>query len=101
MEWITVSDRAGTTVEDKSSGQATRQDIPQMKAMLTRARRAVPWNDSGWQMAYQRSTDMALNVNTDTEIQSVWNRTKWRLTNLVVVCVKVHVWKYFLEHWPT
>lgn len=45
----------------------------QMKAMARLARPTVEWNCSGKQMAYQRSTEMAVSVRTDTATETVCN----------------------------
>lgn len=48
-------------------GTMTANDTAQIPRMEPRARRAVLLNNSGWQMAYQRSRAMKLRVSTATD----------------------------------
>lgn len=46
-------------------------EMIQMAAMAVLARPMVDRNFSGWHMAYQRSTEMNVRVNTDTDTETV------------------------------
>ena len=48
-----------------------RSEMIQMAAIAFLARLMVERNLSGWQMAYQRSTEMNVRVRTDTETDTV------------------------------
>ena len=48
-----------------------RSEIIHMTAMAVLARPMVERNLSGWQMAYQRSTEMNVRVSTDTDTETV------------------------------
>lgn len=46
-------------------------EMIQIAAMAVLARPIVDRNLSGWQMAYQRSTEMKVSVNTETDTETV------------------------------
>lgn len=49
-------------------------EMIQIAAMAVLARPIVERNLSGWQMAYQRSTEMKVSVRTETDTETVcWN----------------------------
>jgi hypothetical protein len=52
----------------------TANDTAQIPRMEPRARRAVLLNNSGWQMAYQRSSAMKLRVRTATDTDTAYSR---------------------------
>ena len=58
----------------------------QMAAMAVLARPMVDLNLSGWQMAYQRSTEMNVSVRTDTDTETVWKVEK--MQNIVTTLWK-------------
>lgn len=53
-------------------GTVTASDTAQIPRTEPRARRAVLLNDSGRQMAYQRSRAMKLRVSTATDTDTAW-----------------------------
>ena len=48
-------------------------DTIQMAGMAVLARPMVDLNFNGWQIAYQRSTEINVSVSTETETETVWN----------------------------
>ena len=51
-------------------------EMIQIAAMAVLARPMVDRNLSGWHMAYQRSTEMKVSVNTETDTETVCLNTK-------------------------
>ena len=58
------------------SGSATQADTSHITIIITLARFLVLLKASGRQMAYQRSTEMAARVNTETEIETAYKIIK-------------------------
>ena len=75
---ITVRDVQGLTAENMSSGIASRIDTVHTIKIIKRARPTVLWKRNGWHIAYHLSTDIELNVKTDTDMNIDWN---WKIEN--------------------
>ncbi len=63
----------------------------QMAAMAVLARPIVDRNLSGWHMAYQRSTEMNVSVNTETDTETVCKKT-W---------INLHMAHFIYTEWHT
>ena len=56
-----------------NSGVTMASDTIQMRKIINLAREVVLLKLRGRQMAYQRSIEMTVNVNTDTATDTAWN----------------------------